>query len=310
MKRLATKCWADNNTNSKNGTYCRMEWIKNQCKEYFLKGGKAKYDKKEHDISIKLLGHTITDQTLTICENVDSHIESVLEDFHNQRISILDVGSCYNPLSVENAFDVTAIDLTPIPGEVFQCDFLNVVVGKEKVFSENKREIYQLPTNSFDAVIFSLFLGYLPCPKQRYLCCKNAYDVLKYGGILIIVSPDSKHVGANAKLIKSWRYTLSKLGFMRIKYEKLRHMHCLAFKKCKNKNAAARWADMQCFSENNMKYISNTEIFIPQDFGRVYFEEKQEKIECNEIKYDETDLVNIFSEMPFDDKAICEEEDP
>jgi len=208
---------------------------------------------------------------------------------------VLDVGSCYNPLSVDPAFDVTAIDLIPAEEEgVLQCDFLNVAIGEEKILSWNEREIHQLPANSFDAVVFSLLLEYLPCPKQRYICCRNACNVLKNRGILIIVSPDSKHVGANAKLMKSWRYTLSKLGFMRIKYEKLRHIHCLAFRKCECKDVAMRWADLQHFSKDDKKYISEIEIFIPQDFQTVCLEEKQEKLECNE-----TDLVSIFSELPF-----------
>jgi len=296
MRKLATECWADNNLNSENGTYCRMEWIKTQCKEYFLNGGKEKYDKREQDISIKMILEKFqnrdenlgTDQKLT-------HInDDNLRNLHKQKISVLDVGSCYNPLSVNDAFDVTAIDLMPATG-VFRCDFLNVKIGEENIFSSDAHEIHQLSAASFDAVVFSLLLEYLPCPKQRYICCWNAYDVLRSGGILIIVSPDSKHVGANAKLMKSWRYTLSKLGFMRIKYEKLRHIHCLAFRKCDSKEVAMRWADLQRFSEDDRKYISEKKIFIPQDFQTACLAERQEELQ----RYDETDLIDTFFELPF-----------
>ncbi|KAL6446868.1 hypothetical protein ACFW04_001353 [Cataglyphis niger] len=296
MEKLATTYWADNN--SKNGTYCRMEWIKTQCKEYFLNGGKEKYDKREQDINAKIALKKSDDENRT-CEDDDIRVKNQLVKSYERRISILDVGSCYNPLSVEDAFDVTAIDLFPAIG-VFRCDFLNVAIGREKILSRDAREIHQLPMNSFHAVVFSLLLEYLPCPKQRYICCRNAYDVLNIGGLLIIVSPDSKHVGANAKLMKSWRYTLSRLGFMRIKYEKLRHIHCLAFRKCACKDVAARWCELQRFSEDDKRYISETEIFIPQDFQPVCPDEgRQEKLD----EYDESDLASIFSELPFDNEA-------
>ncbi|XP_029669703.1 S-adenosylmethionine sensor upstream of mTORC1 [Formica exsecta] len=298
MRKLATTYWADNN--SKNGTYCRMEWIKIQCKEYFLNSGKEKYDKREWDINAKMtlkkLNDTYENRT---SEGKDIRIEDQLVKSYERRISILDVGSCYNPLSVEDAFDVTAIDLTPAIEGVFRCDFLNVAIGREKILSRDAREIHQLSVNSFHAVVFSLLLEYLPCPKQRYICCRNAYDVLKIGGLLIIVSPDSKHVGANARLMKSWRYTLSRLGFMRIKYEKLRHIHCLAFRKCACKNVATRWCELQRFSEDDKRYISETEIFIPQDFQTVCPEGKQGKLD----EYDKSDLASIFSELPFDNET-------
>lgn len=294
MQKLATTYWADNN--SKNGTYCRMEWIKTQCKEYFFNGGKKKYDKREQDINAKMTLKKSDDENRT--SEDDIRIKNQLVKSYERRISILDVGSCYNPLSVEDAFDVTAIDLLPAR-EVFRCDFLNVAIGREKILSRDAREIHQLPMNSFHAVVFSLLLEYLPCSKQRYICCRNAYDVLKIGGLLIIVSPDSKHVGANAKLMKSWRYTLSRLGFMRIKYEKLRHIHCLAFRKCACKDVATRWCELQRFSEDDKRYISETEIFIPQDFQTVCPEGKQEKLD----EYDESDLASIFSELPFDNEA-------
>lgn len=297
MQKLAVKCWSDNN--SRNGTYCRMEWIKAQCKEYFLNGGREKYDKRERDISAKMIfsltRSSVESQT---CKNNPSCMENGLQDLPERRISILDVGSCYNPLSIDDAFDVTAIDLFPTIEGVYQCDFLNVTVGKEKILLQDKQEIRQLPMDFFDSVVFSLLLEYLPCPEQRYVCCRNAYDVLKSGGILIIVSPDSKHVGANAKLMKSWRYALSRMGFMRIKYEKLRHIHCLVFRKCVCKDVAIRWSKLQRFSEDDRRYVSEIKIFIPQDFQTARFKEKREKLE-----YEETDLASAFSELPFDNET-------
>ncbi|XP_029169576.1 S-adenosylmethionine sensor upstream of mTORC1-like isoform X2 [Nylanderia fulva] len=295
MQKLATKYWKEND--SKNGTYCRMLWIRTQCKEYFLNGGKEKYDKRERDIYAKMTGKKL-DESCTNNSDEDICMEDHLKN--EPKISVLDVGSCYNPLSVDEAFDVTAIDLIPdSTGGIFRCDFLNVAIGEERILSRDAREIYQLAARSFDAVVFSLLLEYLPCPEQRYNCCRNAYDVLKIGGLLLIVSPDSKHVGANARLMKSWRYTLSRLGFMRIKYEKLRHIHCLAFRKCACKDVATRWCELQRFSQDDRKYISETEIFIPQDFQTICFEEERGE---KSVEYNETDLASTFSELPFDNE--------
>lgn len=300
MQKLAGKYWMDNNSSLKNGTYCRLEWIKTQCKEYFLNGGREKYDKREQDINAKITLSSVkpTDEKQT-CESNQSCVENELQNFHEQRIPVLDVGSCYNPLSADSTLDVTAIDLTPAIEGVYRCDFLNVTIGRERILSRDKREIRQLPENFFDCVVFSLLLEYLPCPKQRYLCCRNAYDVLKSGGILIIVSPDSKHVGANAKLIKSWRYALSGMGFMRIKYDKLRHIHCLVFRKCVWKDVAIRWSKLQNFSEADKRYMSETKIFIPQDFQIPCSKREQEKLD----EYEEIDSASFFSELPFNDEA-------
>ncbi|KAL0105294.1 hypothetical protein PUN28_016740 [Cardiocondyla obscurior] len=302
MQKLAVKCWASNNADLQTRTYCRMEWIKAQCKQYFLHGGKEKYDKREKDINAKI----IFSSAKSSCEEQTSHEDESryskigMQDFSERRISVLDVGSCYNPLSTDDAFNVTAIDLIPTEDGVHQCDFLNVAVAKEIILSQNTREIRQLPMDFFDSVVFSLFLEYLPCPEQRYISCKKAYDVLKSGGILIIVSPDSKHVGANARLMKSWRYALSQMGFMRIKYEKLRHLHCLAFRKCVRKDVAVRWSQLQHFSEADRKYISVTKIFIPQDFQAADL--SKEKREC--IEYEKTDLAGTFSELPFNNETL------
>ncbi|KYM93517.1 PREDICTED: probable methyltransferase BTM2 homolog [Cyphomyrmex costatus] len=300
MQKLATKYWVNSNTDLRNGTFCRMEWIKAQCKEYFHNGGREKYDKRELDIIVKMTSspENSHDESTT-CENHSSHTENGLQNFYGRKISLLDVGSCYNPLSVDNAFDVTAIDLIPTI-RVYQCDFLNITIGKEKILSRDMQKICQLPMSFFDSVVFSLLLEYLPCPKQRYICCRNAYDVLKDGGILIIVSPDSKHVGANARLMRSWRYTLSKMGFMRIKYEKLRHIHCLMFRKCVCKDVAIRWSKLHHFDEADKKYMSETKIFIPQDFQTVHSKnQEQEKLD----EYEETDLASAFSELPFNNEA-------
>ncbi|XP_076764582.1 S-adenosylmethionine sensor upstream of TORC1 [Xylocopa sonorina] len=301
MQKLATTYWMESDLITESSTYSRIEWIKFQCKEYFLNGGMQKYDTREQDIKLKIDTDIIEAAVATSC-NTDEHkktqpSECFDDDFYKleQKILLLDVGSCYNPFQGLDMFEVTAIDLNGIPHRVSCCDFLNVQIGKEKLFSNDKQEILQLPENCFHVVVFSLFLEYLPCPKQRYICCKKAYELLQAGGILFIISPDSKHVGANAKIMKSWKYVLSKLGFMRIKYEKLRHIHCIIFRKCRFKDVAVRWANLQKLSQNDL-YSHDTSIYIPQDFRNVCNKiEEQDKKE-----YDKNEVMSMFNELPFE----------
>ena len=115
-----------------------------------------------------------------------------------------------------------------------------------------------IPANYFHVVIFCLLLEYLPSSAQRLKCCEKAYKVLKSQGILIIITPDSSHEMKNSKIIKNWRWTLSKLGFTRIKVEKLMNLTCMAFRKCIAKEVSQSWAEKH---SENMKF----EMLIPQD---------------------------------------------
>lgn len=105
--------------------------------------------------------------------------------------------------------------------------------SKKKAFVDpaSQFQINQLNTESFDAVIFCLFLEYIPSPKLRFECCKKAYELLKPNGLLCIVTPDSKHNGANVHLFKMWKITLGNLGFNRINYHKSAHFHGMIFRK-------------------------------------------------------------------------------
>ncbi|XP_046627771.1 S-adenosylmethionine sensor upstream of mTORC1 [Neodiprion virginianus] len=235
-----------------------------------------------------------TENNLQISNN--EHDSSIVQASHREdcKVKLLDVGSCYNPFGGVNFFDVTAIDLAPSCDGVLQCDFLSMQIGQEDVFSANKQQVEQLTVGSFDTVVFCLLLEYLPSPEQRYACCKKAYNLLKSGGLLLIITPDSKHVGANARFMKSWRYVLSNLGFMRAKYEKLPHAHCLAFRKCFYKRVATRWASLQKFSKDDELFHSDTNIFIPQDFTTWT---REDTVEC--VSGDKKADVNFYNELPY-----------
>lgn len=301
MQKLATTHWVENNLNTKSSTYSRIEWIKSQCEEYFLNGEKQKYDAREDDIKLKIDANFVTTEVPEDNTNTTPKKDQLSECYDRNtekidKICLLDVGSCYNPFGDIDMFNVTAIDLNGLPDKVLRCDFLNVQIGEGEILSDDEQEILQLRKSSFHVIVFSLFLEYLPCPKQRYLCCEKAYELLKNSGILFIISPDSKHVGANARIMKSWRYVLSKLGFMRIKYEKLRHIHCVIFRKCVFADVARRWANLQKLPDNDPLYANVTSIYIPQDFRSESNKDKK----LDNCEYDPEELTSLFSELPFE----------
>lgn len=224
MHQLATEIWDPRNTSrspaevSNKDNYadtgsgdrqgklkCRLEWVVNKCKEYFELG-------------------------LDLAKDLDG-----------EKLRLLDVGSCYNPFSkFDRYFDITAIDLCPAPGferKVFQCDFLRVEVKEVENFVSKQNgdyvNILELPTEFYEIIVFSYFLEYLADPKQRVQSCRKAFQLLKPGGLLFVLRPDSNRVtpGGNTSLVKRMKIGMLYLGFKRIYFDKLEHLWCMAFKK-------------------------------------------------------------------------------
>ncbi|CAH2245893.1 jg27779 [Pararge aegeria aegeria] len=194
------------------------------------------------------------------------------KSYLKQREKEIDIGNKIN-IKINNA------------DELFTKPFklLDVPIQSDTVIIDNK--VIQLKENSFDIVTFCFLLEYIPSSELRIKACEQAYKLLRIGGLLLISTPDSKHVGANSKQMKCWRYTLAIMGFSRIKYEKFKHMHCLAFRKCSNKEVAERWATLH--KESYMNYS----IHIPQDF--------KNKNECKVTSSSITVEVEDFRELPF-----------
>ena len=80
----------------------------------------------------------------------------------SSKFSVLDVGSCHNPLlkylKNNEQFNLMSIDLTPVCDSVIRGDFVQVPLNDEHHEIKDSNLI-SLKRNGFDAVIFSLFLG-------------------------------------------------------------------------------------------------------------------------------------------------------
>lgn len=249
MKELATNFWDSNLKGNDMSHENRIEWSVQFCLNYFHDNKIRNHNREREKRIYELLPDAV---------HVDLPIST--EEDCTRKIRLLDVGSCYNPFKQYDNFTVTAIDLSPACDNVHRCDFLNTPVFHPEFVKEDDN-VLTITSCSYDVVVFSLLLEYMPSSEQRLICCRKAYEILDNEGILIVITPDSKHVGANAKLMKNWRYTLALMGFSRIKYEKLVHITCMVFRKALFKDVTVRWANI-----HKEDYMS-CNLFIPQDFN-------------------------------------------
>lgn len=161
----------------------------------------------------------------------------------DDKITMLDVGSCFNPFKKYYEFDVTAIDLCPADDSVYKCDFLSISVFDStecspslhidsQFKSSSDGTLAQLPKSYYDTVVMSLVLSYLPDPVSRLKMVQNARLVLsssKQGsdrlepGLLLIFEKDS--ILHKSKyfptFLQHWKDTICGAGFELLKYENL-----------------------------------------------------------------------------------------
>ncbi|UYV81830.1 C7orf60 [Cordylochernes scorpioides] len=246
MLELATECWPSTDN--------RISWCYSVIRDYFYLGlfqrpvekfcrindlplpstrgtGHDNHGGKKLETAFTLSApHVYTERDLS--EMLILTVRGSSQLSSEDKVRLLDVGSCYNPFRSFPDLDTLAIDLSPAAQDVHQCDFLSVNLREEgEVGRGENGEIVALPTAHFHAVTLCLVLEYLPAPSQRREMCRRAASVLKSGGLLLIITPDSNSPHRNAPMMRSWKQGLSNLGLHRIKYLKQPHLHCMAFAK-------------------------------------------------------------------------------
>ena len=104
-------------------------------------------------------------------------------------------------------------------------------------------------------------------------------------GLLLIVTPDSHKQHRNAPMIKSWKKAIESLGFVRWHYIKLKHLHCMAFRK------------VQLERETSLLIsdITPDMLYIPQDFHDI--EEERSNL-CDYTEEDEKFFMASVGELP------------
>uniref|UniRef100_T1JBH3 Uncharacterized protein n=1 Tax=Strigamia maritima TaxID=126957 RepID=T1JBH3_STRMM len=267
MHKLATQIWETNNY------FTRIDWCNKIAINYFRQGRMKEILTKERQLC--------SDCTL----------------FASMPLYLLDVGSCYNAFDhYKNNYIILSLDLCPATKDVHECDFTKLIITRNEIdesyLSSLPHTISHLNEETFSVVVFSLLLEYLPTPRHRWICCEKAYHLLKPEGLLFIVTPDSNHQNRNAAMIKSWKIALQHIGFVRINYEKLQHLHCMAFRK-RHLCGTCSWKKKIDYPDEDMK-VQNM-IYIPQDFQNTDDDENR----VDENRDDDEGLRQGFLQLPF-----------
>lgn len=305
MHTLATSSWQEP------GNQCRVKWCTEIILDYFENGGikrfSRKLEKKRLFDLLKANGIEESDDCRMEIEETVSHYKTPWRSSVEDKLLLLDVGSCYNPFSKFEKFVVIPIDISPAAEDVFYYDFLHATFTNKNNLDSCENEALRLsdpsisrskiihnklvylllhnglPLKTFDIIAFSLLLSYFPAPEQRLHCCVHAHMTLKLFGLLLIITPDSNHQNRHSAMMRSWKEALEAGGFAKYKYEKLDHLHCMAFVKTRE--------DVEYIKlETDYKKF----MYIPQDF--------QDNVEPTKSENDERELsfdTKVFKDLDY-----------
>eukprot|EP00929_Paragymnodinium_shiwhaense_P091555 TRINITY_DN51480_c0_g1_i1.p2 TRINITY_DN51480_c0_g1~~TRINITY_DN51480_c0_g1_i1.p2 ORF type:complete len:228 (-),score=52.26 TRINITY_DN51480_c0_g1_i1:492-1175(-) len=167
----------------------------------------------------------------------ETRCASFLASFEDKDIRLLDIGSSGCLFSNFSDLSAVALDLYPTDPRTLRCDFLKVDVSDrvdEPLFSEDGREVMELPAKSFDVAVFSLVLCSVVSPLDRTRMLAKARQLLAEPGLLLIVEVPSTGLGprghgAEPGLLKEWQEVIEDVGFTTWRYQHLQKSHALSF---------------------------------------------------------------------------------
>lgn len=166
MQSLAVEHWVNSEDNN------RVEWVKAEVEEYYRGAGRRREEERDR----RRARRAGKEQEQNSREVLETQEQNKVEELNKQEeqsrreeqklLTVLDVGSCYNPFGGVEDWEVTAVDIAPANSRVYKMDFLGVKMGKETCLGgQEQAEVTQLGLESFHVVFFCLLLEYLPSPE-------------------------------------------------------------------------------------------------------------------------------------------------
>ncbi|KAJ1629569.1 hypothetical protein T492DRAFT_1009997 [Pavlovales sp. CCMP2436] len=259
-----------------------FEWCAERSSEFFFDGGWRRMalrpDRLPKWHAPYAAGRGYADPTRACFEaRVAASREPPPAEWQRRRLRLCDVGSCYNPFAepkYASLFEVTALDLWPQREGVLRCDFLDVHLEPEDgsptgatpetasataagtaspitLSTYTAADGTEMPAaaslrcGSFDVVVLSLVLSYLPSAHQRTEMVRRARSLLRVptaaephrAGLLLLVDAPSvsrpNMYGRTKRpdsALSQWLCAAEAVGLRFVRHEVLAHnAHALAF---------------------------------------------------------------------------------
>ena len=150
---------------------------------------------------------------IDVALNPDDYKPWSVED---RRLKLLDIGSCFDPYRPFEEFDVTALDLQPAAPDVHEADFFEVPILDEVPPAEIGKPL-QLQRSSFDVIVSSFVVSYLPSSKMRFDMFARSLELLDTNGLMFMYTPcllsSKKTQHALAACYQSWSVALQLSGY-------------------------------------------------------------------------------------------------
>ncbi|CAE8728156.1 unnamed protein product [Polarella glacialis] len=138
-------------------------------------------------------------------------------------LHLLDVGSSFGAFFGHPGLRCVALDLAPAHPEVWQADFFQLPIlplplqeGCRVLRSDDGSMLLALEAGSFDAVVLSLVLSFLPTPRLRRDMLDRVRKCLRTGGSLLLVEKAAlaAHGAAGLERRRAFQEAVEAAGFV------------------------------------------------------------------------------------------------
>lgn len=109
----------------------------------------------------------------------------------------------------------------------------------------SKLPVESLPASSYDVVVFSLLLSYMPTSPLRFLACIQAHRALKRDGLLVMINTRTQG-GRQSNWEQLWIDAVESIGFQRVHRDLLQNLVGMSFRKVEGAKAVEQREPHEC----------------------------------------------------------------